>query len=148
MHSEDSEVKTKVKKEPVDRRVKIEDVDDEELQYPPIPTVKFEESDQESKDDDDGDGNFDGGASFDFGLHGAADFDDEENIDRMLNDLDTKGHIEVHPKKEPSPPFPLNPQTAPPPKEEEIDTPWSSTQQLITFRNNASAIADVSEKHV
>ncbi|KZO95790.1 hypothetical protein CALVIDRAFT_598852 [Calocera viscosa TUFC12733] len=59
-----------------------------------------------------------------------ADFNaDDEDIEGMLHDLDTTGHINV--KKEEAKV-----------KKEEDDTPWTSGGQLTLFRNNAASVAD------
>jgi len=105
-----------------------------------VPELDRQDEDVSDQSDYGGGGaEWDDGDAYDF----RADFnaDDEGDMDAMLHDLDTTGHIK--PKPDPSPiPVPKAEDVRPIKIEDDDDTPWASGQQLSLFRSNALAIAD------
>ncbi|KZT57019.1 hypothetical protein CALCODRAFT_496671 [Calocera cornea HHB12733] len=83
--------------------------------------LKKEEEDEKKVKLEDEDDDFAGRWYYDQGFQ--ADFDGDEDIDGMANELDETGHINVK-------------------KEEDDDVQWVSGNQLMLFRDNAANIAD------
>ncbi|KAJ7072279.1 hypothetical protein C8F01DRAFT_1103240 [Mycena amicta] len=122
-----SESKVKEAKPVNDRRVKVEEVEDED-------SLKPTSDDLGHHDYDDNDGPY----VPVFETVGA-DFDGADEVDNLL-DLDAELEKAQHQDRRAMPP---PPPAVPIPKiEEEEDSPWHSVQQLVQFRESSIAIGD------